>query len=207
MLRVVEMAVADVRSRGIDLEIYPADDKEDEAVAREVATKLAADPRVIAVVGHKNSGPSKAAAPVYAEAGLAQVTQCATDNSLSRSGWRTFFRLCADNERQAAVAAEHVHARLPFASVVAVHDGTDYGKPLVQAFARQLSALSGRPVTVLEMSVGQEDFTAIVGAVKAAAAEVVDLGATEIESSKLMRALREAGARPLVVSSEGGPDN
>src|SRR5256885_112076 len=138
MLRVVEMAVADVRSRGIDLEIHPVDDKEDEAVAREVATKLAADPRVIAVVGHKNSGPSKAAAPVYAEAGLAQVTQCATDNSLSRSGWRTFFRLCADNERQAAVAAEHIHASLPNARVLAVHDGTDYGRPLVEAFARRV---------------------------------------------------------------------
>jgi branched-chain amino acid transport system substrate-binding protein len=207
MLRAVEMAAEDMRGRGVDLDIRPVDDKESEAVAAQVAAELVADPAVVAVIGHKNSGPSKAAAPVYAAAGLTQVTQCSTDNSLSRSGWRTFFRLCADNERQAAVAAEHVHARLPFASVVAVHDGTDYGKPLVAAFARHLQRLSGRPVTVLEMSVGQEDFTGIVGAVKTAGAEVVDLGATEIESSKLMRALREAGVRALVVSSEGGPDN
>jgi len=207
MLRVVEMAVADVRSRGIDLEIHPVDDKEDEAVAREVATKLAADPRVIAVVGHKNSGPSKAAAPVYAEAGLAQVTQCATDNSLSRSGWRTFFRLCADNERQAAVAAEHIHASLPNARVLAVHDGTDYGRPLVEAFARRVEALSGNAVTVMAIRVGQEDFTAIVDVAKRGGAQVIDLGATEIESSKLMKALHSGGVEALVVSSEGGPDN
>ncbi len=207
MLRVVEMAAADLRSRGVDVDIRPVDDREDEAVAQEVAAELAADPRVIAVVGHKNSGPSKAAAPVYAEAGLAQVTQCATDNALSRSGWRTFFRLCADNERQAAVAAGHVHAWLPSARVIAVHDGTDYGRPLVEAFARHLEALSGNAVTVLAMRVGQEDFTAIVDFAKKGGAQVIDLGATEIESSKLMKALHGAGIRALVVSSEGGPDN
>src|SRR5947208_7373076 len=201
MLRVVEMAVADVRSRGIDLEIHPADDKEDEAVAREVATKLAADPRVIAVVGHKNSGPSKAAAPVYAAAGLAQVTQCSTDNSLSRSGWRTFFRLCADNERQASVAAEFAHRRAPDGPAVAIHDGTDYGRPLVEAFAKRYRALSDRSVMVLTMRVGQEDFGDLVRAIKAARPHVIHVGATEIESGKLMRALRAAGVDSLVVSS------
>jgi branched-chain amino acid transport system substrate-binding protein len=207
MLRTVELAAADVRERGLDIEIRPVDDREDEQVAMAVARELVADPSVIAVVGHKNSGPSKAAAPVYAEAGLTQITQCSTDNSLSRSGWRTFFRLCADNERQASIAAEYSHAKLPGARAFAVHDGTDYGRPLVEAFARRYEALSGSPVTVLAMRVGQEDFGGIVRAIQEGDAQVVDLGATEIESSKLMRALHAAGARPLVMSSEGGPDN
>ncbi|HYM95973.1 MAG TPA: branched-chain amino acid ABC transporter substrate-binding protein [Candidatus Sulfotelmatobacter sp.] len=207
MLRTVEIAAADARHRGLDVEVRPVDDREDESVAAEVAAELVADPSVIAVVGHKNSGPSRAAGPVYAAAGLAQVTQCSTDNSLSRSGWRTFFRLCADNERQAAVAAEFAHSQLPRARAVAVHDGTGYGRPLVQAFAARLEALSGVPVTVLSMRVGQEDFGEIVETIRSAGADVVDFGATEIESSKLMRALRNAGVRALVISSEGGPDN
>lgn len=207
MLRTVEMAAADARSRGLDLEIRAADDKEDEGVAARVASELVADPSVIAVVGHKNSGPSGAGGPIYARAGLAQVTQCSTDNALSRAGWATFFRLCADNERQAAVAAEFAHSHHPKARAVAVHDGTDYGRPLVEAFATRLHELSGREVTVLAMHVGQEDFSEIVGAIRAAKADIVDFGATEIESSKLMRALRVAGVRAQVISSEGGPDN
>lgn len=207
MLRTVEMAVADARARGLDLEVRAVDDREDEVVAARVAAELAADPSVIAVIGHKNSGPSGAAGPVYAEAGLAQITQCSTDNALSRAGWPTFFRLCADNERQAAVAAEFAHSHLPSARAVAVHDGTDYGRPLVQAFAARLEALSGRAVTVLAMRVGQEDFSEIVEAIRAAHAGVVDFGATEIESSKLMRALNAAGVHAQVISSEGGPDN
>ncbi len=207
MLRAVEMAVADARARGVDLEVRAVDDKEDERVAAYVASGLAADPSVVAVIGHKNSGPSGAAGPVYAKAGLAQVTQCSTDNALSRAGWPTFFRLCADNERQAAVAAELAYAHLPDAHAVAVHDGTDYGRPLVRAFASRLEALSGRPVTVLAMHVGQEDFSEIVEAIRAAGAGIVDFGATEIESSKLMQALHDAGLRAQVISSEGGPDN
>lgn len=207
MLRTVEMAASDARSRGVEIEVQPVDDQEDEGVAAQVAAELVGDPSIIAVVGHKNSGPSRAAGPVYAAAGLAQVTQCSTDNSLSRSGWRTFFRLCAGNERQAAVAAELAYSRQPWARAFAVHDGTDYGRPLVEAFARRFEALSGRQVTVLAVRVGQEDFAEIVDTVKAGGADVIDFGATEIESSKLMKALRSAGVRSLIISSEGGPDN
>jgi branched-chain amino acid transport system substrate-binding protein len=207
MLRAVEMAAGDARESGLDVEVIAADDREDEDVAVEAARELVADRAVIAVVGHKNSGPSKAAGPVYAEAGLPQITQCSTDNSLSRAGWRTFFRMCATNERQAEVAAVFAHARLPGARTVAVHDGTAYGRPLVEAFARRLEELSGGSVRVMAMRVGQEDFGEIVEGIKEADAEIVDLGGTEIESSKLMRALRSAGLRPLVISSEGGPDN
>ena len=174
MLRTVELAAADARARGLDLDVRPADDKEDERVAARVAAELASDPTVIAVIGHKNSGPSGAAGPVYAAAGLTQITQCSTDNALSRAGWPTFFRLCADNERQAAVAAEFAFSRLPHARVVAVHDGTDYGRPLVQAFAGRLQALSGRAVHVLAMRVGQEDFAEIVESFRALGPGIID---------------------------------
>ncbi len=207
MMRTVQLAVADARARGLDLELRAVDDRESEVIAASAAAELVADPSVIAVIGHKNSGPSGAAGPVYAEAGLTQITQCSTDNSLSRAGWPTFFRLCADNERQAAIAADFAYSLHGSGRAVAVHDGTDYGRPLVEAFATRLRTLSGRDVAVLAMRVGQEDFTDVVDAIRAAHAGVVDVGATEIESSKLMRALRGAGVGAQFISSEGGPDN
>ena len=207
MLKTVELAAADARAKGIDIHVKPFDDKEGESVAAQVAAAIVDDPTVIAVVGHKNSGPSKAAAPIYAAAGLAQVTQCSTDNSLSRSGWRTFFRMCADNERQAAVAAEFAHTRAPRGRAVGVHDGTDYGKPLIEAFARRFEEISGKPARVLAIRVGQEDFSEVVEEILALEPEVVDIGATEIEDSKLMKALRAGGVKALAIGSEGGPDN
>ncbi len=207
MLKTVELAAQDARGRGIDVDVKAFDDREDERHAAAVAAEIVADPSVIAVVGHKNSGPSRAAAPVYAAAGLAQVTQCSTDNSLSRSGWRTFFRMCAGNERQAAVAAEYAHSKLPNGRAAAVHDGTDYGRPLVEAFARRYEELTGRTVRVLAMRVGQEDFSDIVATLRDEPPDVVHIGGTEIEDSKLVKALRAAGVKALVMASEGGPDN
>jgi len=200
MLKTVQLAAEDARARGIDIEVKAFDDREDERHAAAVAAEIVADPSVIAVVGHKNSGPSKSAAPVYAAAGLAQVTQCSTDNSLSRSGWRTFFRMCADNERQAAVAAEYAHATIPKGRAAAAHDGTDYGRPLVEAFARRFEELSGTAVQVLAMRVGQEDFSEIVAAVRDGGADVVHIGGTEIEDSKLVKALRAGGVKALVMA-------
>lgn len=207
MLRTVEMAAADASARGVEIEIVPVDDRENERFAAGAATSVASDLSIIAVIGHKNSGPSKAAAPVYAAAGLAQVTQCSTDNSLSRSGWRTFFRMCAGNERQASVAAEWAHRHHPGVRACAVHDGTDYGRPLVEAFAARLQALSGSPVEIYSMHVGQEDFRELAAEIAGGGFGLVDLGATEIESSKLMIAMRAAGVEAPVMSSEGGPDN
>lgn len=207
MLRTVELAIADARRQGIDVAVMPMDDREDEAEAALVATQLAVNFSVIAVIGHKNSGPSGAAGPIYAAAGLPQVTQCSTDTALSRAGWRTFFRLCADNERQATVAANFAYSEFGAARVVSVHDGTSYGRPLVEAFAQRFEALAGRPVTVMEMHVGQEDFSELVEAIRGTHADVVQVGATEIESSKLMRAMHGAAIQVRVISAEGGPDN
>ena len=207
MLRVVEMAATDLSRDGLELDVVAVDDAADDPTAARVAEALAGNGAVIAVVGHKNSGPSRAAAPLYAAAGLAQLSQCATDNALTRSGWRTFFRLCADNERQAAAAAEYAAARLHPRTPMAVHDRTSYGHPLVDAFARRLTSLSGHQVGVLEMRVGQEDFAAIVTKVRAAKADLVYIGATEIEGSKLMMALRDAASEAQIMTSEGGPQN
>jgi len=207
MLRVVEMATTDLSRDGLELDVVAVDDAADDPTAARVAETLVGNAAVIAVVGHKNSGPSGAAAPVYAAAGLAQLSQCATDNALTRSGWPTFFRLCADNERQAAAAAEYAASRLHPRMPMAVHDRTSYGRPLVDAFARRLTALSGHQVGVLEMRVGQEDFAAIVTKMRAAKADLVYIGATEIEGSRLMMALREAASEAQIMTSEGGPQN
>lgn len=206
MLRVVEMAVADLHDTA-HLELTAVDDEADEDTAAGVAARLASDPSVMAVIGHKNSGPSRAAGPVYAAAGLAQLTQCSTDNSLSRSGWKTFFRLCADNERQAAAAADFAHSRFETGRITAVHDGTAYGRPLVVAFAERMAGLSGTNVRVIAMKVGQEDFAQVVDAIRTDGSGLVYIGATEVEGSKLTIAMREAGIGAQITTSEGGPHN
>ena len=75
----VQLAVDELNAKGfkidgkpVKLEIVAVDDKSNAERGKEVA-KILVDAKVVAVVGHLNSGVSIAAAPVYAEAGIAQM--------------------------------------------------------------------------------------------------------------------------------------
>src|SRR5581483_10655701 len=100
--------------------------------ARAAALALIDDPAIVGVVGHKNSEPCMAAGPLYAAAGLAQIAPSATNSALSAQGWPTFFRVCADNARQAAMACQAI-AALDIGHVAVVHDASAYGQPLAEA--------------------------------------------------------------------------
>ncbi len=103
MRQCAELAVEEINARGsapFRWKLVAEDDRADPKVAVDVARRFVDDPAVIGVVGHKNSGPSEAAAPIYAEAGLTQMTPSSTNPALSRKGYRTFFRLCAHDTRQ-----------------------------------------------------------------------------------------------------------
>jgi branched-chain amino acid transport system substrate-binding protein len=129
MARCAELAVAlanETRGR-YRLSLQAVDDEADPGRAVEVARGFSADAAVIGVVGHKNSGPSVAAAPIYHAAGLAQVSPSSTTTALSHNGWRTFFRVCAHDALQGVVAARFASRALGARRALIVHDPTDYG--------------------------------------------------------------------------------
>src|SRR5262245_9324791 len=145
MARSAQLALAEQAQDAMSIELLTCDDAADDETAVRVAERLARDESVVAVIGHKNSGTSRAAGPVYDRARLAQLTPSATDSALSRYGWRGFFRLCADNERQASVAAEYAVRELGASRPATVHDGTAYGEPLAERFAARARELGIEP--------------------------------------------------------------
>lgn len=184
----------------------PIDDGATAAGARAAAQALIDDPAVAGVVGHKNSEPCAAAGPLYAAAGLAQIAPSATNNALSAQGWPTFFRVCADNARQAEVACRAI-AALGVGHVAVVHDASAYGQPLAEAAMGQLAARGIAVTTVAALPVGTTD-SAAVAAVAAALlhgpAALIYAGLTEVEGALLLRELRGRGSAILYMGAEGG---
>jgi len=207
MMETVRLAVeaaSQNASLPFQLELAPFDDEADPSKARALAEHLAADESVLGVVGHKNSGPCAAAGPVYASAGLAQLTPSATNTGLAQQGWPTFFRLCADNERQARAAAQFALAELQVDRVAAIHDDTDYGRPLVETFVSVIESGRAEVVLVERVSLGQRDFGPTVEALASVSPDLIYFGLTEIESAHLVRALREADISRLCFGADGG---
>lgn len=207
MMHAVELAVDETNAGGLPfpIELLAVDDGADPDRARALAGALVEAGEVLGVVGHKNSGPCTAAGAVYAAAGLAQITPSATSSDLAHRGWPTFFRVCADNDRQATAAAHFALHTLRARRVAAVHDGTAYGRPLAEAFLLAMEAGGADAVPAEPVHLGQRAFGETVRRLAGAECDLIYLGLTEIESASLCRALRAGGVGGLLMGADGGP--
>jgi len=207
MMQAVSLAIEEANGRAglpCPVELLPLDDEASPVRARKLAETLITDTEVSGVVGHKNSGPSNAAGDVYAAGGLAQITPSSTNSNLAHRGWRTFFRVCADNDRQASVAARYALNTLKVRRVAAVHDGTDYGRPLAESFVSTITQAGVQVALVEPIQLGQRDFPDTVQRLGDAACDLIYFGLTEIESSLLTRELRAAGVKAPLFGADGG---
>lgn len=207
MMQAVSLAIEQANA-GTDLpfrlELVALDDEARPAKAQKLAETVVEDGAFVGVVGHKNSGPSAAAGEIYATGGVAQVTPSSTNSDLAQRGWPTFFRVCADNDRQATVAASYALETLEVRRVAAVHDGTDYGRPLAETFVHTIAQAGQQVVFVEPVQLGQRDFDDTVRRLKDAECDLIYFGLTEIESSFLTRDLRRAGVNSHLFGADGG---
>lgn len=143
MLDGAQMAAADLNAAGlkvngkdVKIEIVSADDKAD-AETGKAAAKTLVDAKVVAVIGHLNSGVSMAAAPLYADAKIPQLA-ISTKPEYTAMGLPTTFRLVANDALQ-SVAMGGFAAQLAGERVYAVvDDSTPYGKGLAEAAVKRM---------------------------------------------------------------------
>ena len=141
---------------------YDLIDQPDAEVA--LAERIAADPTVVAVVGHFRSRGSLAAAPVYARAGIPQIVPGATSHLLRNAGPWTFVLAPTDSEQAGFLAAQAEAMRLR--RVVILYSGEPYGEGLNEAIH---PALAARHITVedeVRLGVGTDVATLAEAAVR-----------------------------------------
>ena len=201
----VEMAVGDVNAAGgllgRRIQIVPGDDGGDPKKGAAVA-KAFIDGHVPIVVGPFSSAVAVPASTLYASAGILEISPGAIAPSFTDRDLPTVFRVSGREDGAAAVAArwllDHRVAR-----VAIVHDRTGPGKAFADAVRRVLAGAGTRDVFYGALDKGTRDFASLVGRVKASGAEVVVWGGTEVEGGLLIRQLREANARAVLLGNAG----
>ena len=88
--------------------IIGEDDKADPKEGTLAAQKIV-DSGAVAVVGHLNSGTSIPASKIYSDAGMTQISPSATNPKLTEQGFKTTFRVVANDNQQGAVLANYAH--------------------------------------------------------------------------------------------------
>ena len=109
---------------GIDghrIEIVSFDDQDNPEIAVEVAQQIVADDRFVAVVGHRLSSTSVAAAPIYEAAGIPMISPTATADDLTANcDW--CFRTVFDNSTQGKMMASYMLGILDIDEAVIVSE-------------------------------------------------------------------------------------
>ena len=211
--RAVELAVEEANaSKRFDfkLEAAPFDDRADPKEAVNVANLIVSDSRIIAVVGHYNSGCAIPAAKVYARAGIPMISPAATNPEVTRqqmsSDWvgpKIVFRVVPTDDVQGSEAARFIHGKLGKRRVALLHDKSPYGQGLAEEFKKTFLSLGGKLSSEDGISIGDKDFKALLTRIKSADPEGVYFGGLYTEAGLIVKQMRELGIKPRFLRRRG----
>jgi branched-chain amino acid transport system substrate-binding protein len=192
---------------GKKIELLVEDTVCDAKTATDVATKLVSDGAQI-VLGGICSGSTKAALPIYQDAGILVMSPSATNPGLTQSGdYNNFFRTIAPDDAQAKLDVDFALDKLGYTKIAVVHDKGDYGKGFAE-FAKKFLEESGKAEVVLFEGVtpGAVDYSAIVQKVKRSGAEAVMFGGYHPEASKIITMMKKKRLNADFISDDGVKD-
>ena len=201
-LRALQIAVDEANAKGeiiprFRLEIVSLDDQHNPSQAVAMAKRLSADPNVLAVVGHVNSSCSLAAAPIYQNARITQISPSSSNPELSRKGFDTFFRTCATDDIQAPQAAHFAFNQLKARKIFIIDDKTTYGKGIADEFEKEGRRLGMDILGHEGITQGEKDFTPLLTRIKGLNPDLIFFGGMYPEGALLVRQ-----ARSLALSSK-----
>lgn len=180
--------------RGKKVRIVVEDDQCDPKQAVTVANRIVGN-QIGFVAGHACSGASIAAADVYAENGILMATPASSNPTLTEKGHPTILRLYVRDDAQGAYIGHWIAATFKGRKFAVLHDKSAYGKGLATIAEKTAAADGLKPILVEGLNPGEKDYTAVVGKLKAAGAEVVYFGGYHTEAGLMRRQAADAGYR------------
>jgi len=192
---------------GYNVVVRPLDDEADSDLAVEqvaqIQDAIRNGDRVIAVIGHLNSGQTLAAMELYKDMDLVVITPTASEQSLSQRGYKNFFRVNASDDVQAAVDARFLVEKLDVKRVAVVFNNTEYGQGLASAMVKELETRGAQVVTQIEVEEGQATYDKEIPQIQAANPDAIFYAGYEIETPFLRYDLAQAGIDLLMLASDG----
>jgi branched-chain amino acid transport system substrate-binding protein len=181
-------------------ELLAEDDQADPKTGAIVAQRLV-DARIAGMVGHFNSGVTIPASRVYHDAGIPQIS-VSTNPKYTRQGYRTAFRIMADDDRQGSALGEYAVRRLALKRIAVIDDRTAYGQGLADAFVRGAIAAGGEIARREYVSDKDLDFRAVLTLVRSAAPGALFFAGYDVQAGPLTRQMKELSVHAVLLGGE-----
>ncbi len=195
----VRMAIEDLNAQNVVIggkkvkfEIVAEDDAADPKQGTAAAQKLC-DSKVAGVVGHLNSGTTIPASKVYNDCGIPHVTGAATNPNLTKPGYKTTYRIIANDNALGAGLAFYAADTLKLKKVAIIDDRTAYGQGVAEVFKKTALA---KGMTVVDEQFTTDkatDFMAILTAIKSKAPDAIFFGGMDPQGGPMLRQMEQLG--------------
>ena len=195
----VRMAIEELNAQNISIggkrirfEIQAEDDAADPKQGTAAAQKLC-DAKVAGVVGHLNSGTTIPASKVYNDCGIPHVTGAATNPNLTKPGYKTTFRIIANDNSLGAGLAFYAADALKLKRVAIIDDRTAYGQGVAEVFKRTAQAKGMQIVDEQFTTDKATDFMAILTAIKSKNPDAIFYGGMDPQAGPMLRQMEQLG--------------
>ena len=203
------MAVEELNAKGImiggqkmTIELLAEDDAGDPKQGTSVATKLV-DAKVAGVIGHLNSGTSIPASAIYSAAGIPQISPSATNPKFTRQGFKTVFRVVADDVHLGSTLGKYAVTTLKGKNIGVIDDRTAYGQGVAEEFEKAVTAAGGKIAGHEFTTATATDFNAILTTLKGKKVDIVFFGGMDAVAGPMMKQMAQLGIKVKFMGGDG----
>lgn len=187
---------------GIDLQLFPQDDQADPKIGVSNAEMLAANPDVLGVVGHFNTGVAIPSSVKYESASLVMVSPANSGVKLTEEGKKSVHRICARDDAQGPKGAKYAKETLGVKSVFLIHDKTAYGQGLVDEVKAQFEKDGVQVLGYEGITQGEKDYNFVVNQIIPKNPDMIYFGGIYPEAGILIKQAREKGYQGLFMGGD-----
>ena len=204
-----KLAVKDLNAKKIKIggkevtfELLSEDDGADPKQGTTVAQKLV-DAKVSGVIGHLNSGTTIPASKIYHDAGIAQISPSATNPKYTQQGFKTAFRVVANDGQLGGTLGRFAVKELKGKSIAIIDDRTAYGQGVADEFEKAVKAAGGKVAGREFTNDKATDFNAILTKLKGKKPDVVFFGGMDAVAGPMMRQMKQLAINAKFMGGDG----
>ena len=204
-----KMAIEDLNSKHLKIgnkeavfELVAEDDAADPKQGTAVAQKLV-DSKVNGVVGHLNSGTTIPASKIYSDAGIPQISPSATNPKYTRQGFKTTFRVVADDTQLGGTLGKYAVNTLKGKNIAVIDDRTAYGQGVADEFEKSVKAAGGKIVGHEFTTDKSTDFNAILTKLKGENPDIVFFGGMDAVAGPMLKQVKNLGMNVKFMGGDG----
>ena len=198
----VEKFKGPLEKKGFKVVFVPYDDQAKPDVGVANAKNIIADPEILGVIGHLNSGVAIPSSEVYKEVNLAMISPANTNPAITDRGYKNVYRVCGRDDVQGVVGSEFAQGTLKVKTAYVIHDKTTYGQGVAEFF-RNDAQKKGIKILGFEGTEEKSNFDPIITPIRARKPDLIYFGGIYEQAAPFFKQARERGIKSKFMGPDG----